>query len=722
VLAGLAMLACLGGLPGGVRAATIYVTQTGSDANSGLSWSEAKGTVAGGLAAAVAGDEVWVAAGVYVERITLKAGAALYGGFAGSETQLEQRSVASNPTVLDGNRTGNVVTSPSGATATTRIDGFTIRNGYVSNGYGGGIYCSSSSPTIANCTITGNDALYGGGVHCVAASPMIANTIVAFNSSGINTVGSGTPVLRHNCVYGNTSSNYYGLIDPTGTDDNISADPKLAGPAFGNVHLQPDSPCRDAGDNSLVQADWLDIDGQARIQGSHVDIGADESDGTAWPAGPYAVIRVAPEGDDANDGSSWELAKRTVQAGIDAATGGEVWVKAGVYLERVALPAYVYLYGGFTGTETQRDQRNWAAYPTILDGQAGGSVVTVRGGVGVNALDGFTIRNGRTNTGGGGIDCFCSSPTIANCTITGNSATYYGGGIYWGESSPTIVNCTITGNQASSGGGLCCEYDSAVITNCTIAGNIASSGGGIYCRYSRSTIANTIVAFNSSGIHGTAFLIPVLWHNCVYGNTAYNYSGLTDPTGTNGNISADPLFVRHPHDGGDGWGTGDNDDYGNLRLLAGSPCIDAGNNVALPADAADLDGDGDTSEPLPFDAAGRARLVDDPAKADTGAGTPPIVDIGAYEAFPTVRADFSRDGYVDAEDLEMFEACATGPMVFYDPAALPGPLPGCSLTPGGDGRIAADFDRDGDVDQDDFGIFQRCYGTEAGPAQDCDAQ
>ncbi|HXK84933.1 MAG TPA: hypothetical protein PLS82_02765, partial [Phycisphaerae bacterium] len=154
VLAGLAMLACLGGLPGGVRAATIYVTQTGSDANSGLSWSEAKGTVAGGLAAAVAGDEVWVAAGVYVERITLKAGAALYGGFAGSETQLEQRSVASNPTVLDGNRTGNVVTSPSGATATTRIDSFTIRNGYVSNGYGGGIYCSSSSPTIANCTIT----------------------------------------------------------------------------------------------------------------------------------------------------------------------------------------------------------------------------------------------------------------------------------------------------------------------------------------------------------------------------------------------------------------------------------------------------------------------------------------------------------------------------------------------------------------------------------------
>ena len=84
----------------------------------------------------------------------------------------------------------------------------------------------------------------------------------------------------------------------------------------------------------------MDIDAQARILGSHVDIGADESDGTLRPAGPYTVVRVRPGGNDAQNGSSWALAKRTVQAGINAASllGGEVWVQAGTYGERITLP------------------------------------------------------------------------------------------------------------------------------------------------------------------------------------------------------------------------------------------------------------------------------------------------------------------------------------------------------------------------------------------------
>ena len=54
-------------------------------------------------------------------------------------------------------------------------------------------------------------------------------------------------------------------------------------------------------------------------------------------------------------------------------------------------------------------------------------------------------------------------------------------------------------------------------------------------------VNNTIVAFNSSGIAGAA--TAELRYNCVYGNTVYNYPGVTDPTGTNGNISVDPLFA-----------------------------------------------------------------------------------------------------------------------------------------------------------------------------------
>ena len=79
------------GLGPAADAKVVFVAKTGSDANNGLSWATAKATVQAGLSAAVAGDEVWVAAGTYVERITLTAEAALYGGFTGGEADRVQR-------------------------------------------------------------------------------------------------------------------------------------------------------------------------------------------------------------------------------------------------------------------------------------------------------------------------------------------------------------------------------------------------------------------------------------------------------------------------------------------------------------------------------------------------------------------------------------------------------------------------------------------------------
>ncbi|GMV97171.1 MAG: hypothetical protein AMXMBFR83_15300 [Phycisphaerae bacterium] len=55
--------------------------------------------------------------------------------------------------------------------------------------------------------------------------------------------------------------------------------------------------------------------------------------------------------------------------------------------------------------------------------------------------------------------------------------------------------------------------------------------------------------------------------------------------------------------------------------------------------------------------------------------------------------------------FSVFEACATGPEIPYDAHNLPS---GCPLVPDPQGHIAVDFDKDGDVDQNDFGVFQRC--------------
>jgi len=66
-------------------------------------------------------------------------------------------------------------------------------------------------------------------------------------------------------------------------------------------------------------------------------------------------------------------------------------------------------------------------------------------------------------------------------------------------------------------------------------------------------------------------------------------------------------------------------------LLATSNAIDAGDNNAVPPDTVDQDGDGNTSEPLPYDLDNTRRFTDVDGLAETGNGTSPIVDMGAYE-------------------------------------------------------------------------------------------
>ncbi|MCX6376156.1 MAG: chitobiase/beta-hexosaminidase C-terminal domain-containing protein, partial [Armatimonadetes bacterium] len=516
-----------------------------------------------------------------------------------------------------------------------------------------------------NNTIVGNTADWdGGGIYCSSSSATIANNIVAFNYFGMY-LSVGALTIRNNDVYGNARYNYSGTTDPTGTNGNMSVDPKLASATYGNVHIQPDSPCVDAGEDSVVQPGWLDTDGQARVQGAHADVGADESDGSVWAAGPYCVVRVSAEGNDANDGSSWLLAKRTVQAAINAASGrgGDVWVKAGVYNERITLGMYAYVYGGFGGSETARTQRNWRTNETVLDGGGAGSVVTAIYGHVFSGIDGFTIRNGRKGafSDGGGIWCFISSPTISNNRITGNTsdqgggiyiynsapaisnnfigsnvAEYWGGGIYCDYGScPTIANNLIAGNSAPGisgglygyGGGIYCYGGShPVVANNTISGNTATVGGGLDCEGNSSpTVSNNLIVFGSSGVSTDSISTPVLRNNDVYGNTLYDYSGISPGTG---DISADPLFVNR---------TG-----GDYHLSGGSPCINAGDDSVVQPGWLDMD-----EEPRIYG---------------------PHVDIGAdeYQGIPWVaRPAFAPDGgtYISPQNVSI--SCATPDAVIH---------------------------------------------------------
>jgi len=111
------------------------------------------------------------------------------------------------------------------------------------------------------------------------------------------------------------------------------------------------------------------------------------------------IIHVAGDATGSGDGSSWQDAFTTLAAGLAAsASGDEIWVKSATYPEAIRLTTGVRLYGGFAGVESERDGRDWASHPTVIDATGLGKSA-VRGAN--NAiLDGFRITGGSADKGG----------------------------------------------------------------------------------------------------------------------------------------------------------------------------------------------------------------------------------------------------------------------------------------------------------------------------------
>ncbi|MBL7809567.1 MAG: hypothetical protein JNN28_17235 [Saprospiraceae bacterium] len=179
-----------------------YVRAAATGANTGVSWTDAFTDLQAALQIAVAGDEVWVAEGVYyptadtVRNISFepKSGVQVYGGFAGNETAVEQRdwtthvSMLSGDIGLQGDSTDNSLNvmylfQPD---TNTVVDGFTLCFGRAddepaSNGSrhraicGGGLYIEAGNwdalATVRHCRFWRNSALsFGGGVMTNGAS------------------------------------------------------------------------------------------------------------------------------------------------------------------------------------------------------------------------------------------------------------------------------------------------------------------------------------------------------------------------------------------------------------------------------------------------------------------------------------------------------------------------------------------------------------------------
>ncbi len=391
-----------------------------------------------------------------------------------------------------------------------------------------------------------------------------------------------------------------------------------------------------------------------------------------------AVIYVNAAAGGANNGTSWANAYTSLQTALAAAAAtDELWVAAGTYRPDAsdrtisfAMKNGVGIYGGFSGVETQRSQRDPSANVTILSGDIGtpsssidNSHHVVTAGAGVTSsgvLDGFTITAGQadgappSNDGGAGLWNNGGSPTLAQLIFTGNFAQSEGGALRVTGGTPIILSSTFLGNSAAFGGHGGAVYATAggsvTAQRCVFRSNTISSastgGGGIESSGTPVILINSIFAQNSpSGLqvssangsvidnstftsntaYGAAFLSStgnsiansIFWGNstgqlCLgapcTGSATVTYSDIQGGgiPGT-GNIDADPLFISAPSD---------------LRPGPLSPVVDAGNNGAVPGG-------------VTVDVVGLPRFFDDPEVEDTGAGLgPPYVDMGAYERIP----------------------------------------------------------------------------------------
>jgi hypothetical protein len=621
--------------------ARVYVRASAPPGGDGASWATALQDVqsAIGLAVRARGvvTEVWVAAGTYKPDLGTGnrefsfrpvEGVTIYGGFAGTETQLSQRNVPANPTILDGDIGTPAVTDNSyhvvdlsGLNATAVLDGFVIQRGQadgdtwphyagagvraecsaavlrnctIRNNFaaylGGGAYVLHGQPRFEHCVFESNDAEYGGGAENVDAAPIYADCEFRFNDAvagggGLHLAGSDAKISG--CTFTSNSADFGGALR------SLDGDPAVADCVF---HLNS---ARFAG------AAMFDFSGNPQVTSATFTYNLSEFAGAMLVDGPGVAAMVSGlfETNEARDGD---------EPGIGAGGG-------------------LVISNGATGVVSAEFRNNYAGF-----GGAGCAVF--------NASP--TLRDCRftENESWYGAGLWCSdnaSVRIERSGFFGNVARYGGAGAHSSEATSTFYNAIFSANAVPENvGGAILNVGGGAKTyvNCTFAGNSALFGGAaIWSEGGPSHLRNCIVYSHA----GTAIQpanggTVTVTHSTVQGG----YAGT-------GNTSADPQFVDP--DGPDSLpGTPDDD----LRLQSTSPAIDASDNTALPQD-------------VTLDYAGRPRYRDVPSVPDTGVGDArPRADRGAHEFNPVLPGDMNCDGVLSVGDIAGFVLALTNPSAY----------------------------------------------------------
>ncbi|HNT77659.1 MAG TPA: choice-of-anchor Q domain-containing protein [Anaerolineae bacterium] len=451
----------------------IYVQADATGANTGASWTDAFTSLESALAAASVGDQIWIATGTYTPTnrqtpgdarsatFVLKAGVALYGGFAGDESQLSERDWVAHVATLSGDlgivgdRADNAyhVVTANGVDATALLDGVTITGGNADlvsdtdpQGHGGGLLNQSASPTLNHVTFYTNTAYLGGGMGNFTQSAPTLNQ-VTFIENAAN-FGGG--------IYNQDAS---GVTFNAGrmAQNRVTV-------AGGGIYNYMD--CGNILDNVTLQRNQ-------------------SGTGGAGIFNYKAAVTVTASSFISNVAGS---VGGGLYNGISSQAHG-------------ALPSSAHLTDViFRGNHAHNGGgiSNANSALTILAGR---------------------IENNRADSCGGGLidggDFFSIAGTVIDDTVfEGNVATNFGGGVYYTGGATRITNSTFRRNQAlvNSGGAMALEsvHSNGVFTNVVIIENQAAlRGGGIYMVGGLPVVSNVAVISNTAQMGGGLYAMEL---------------------------------------------------------------------------------------------------------------------------------------------------------------------------------------------------------------------
>jgi predicted outer membrane repeat protein len=550
-------------------------------------------TIGDAIAAAPAGAVLALCAGTYQEQLLIEGKSLTIRGTEGATA-----------TALDAGERGIAITLRATGNGGLTVEGLTIRGG-DNGGGGGGIRCETSGLRLINDVLRGNRAgaggggLFasgceldvsgtafmdndgaerGGGALLVDSSGQISGSHFEGNRAvygGGVTLTGGSVALRSNQVKGNAAELRGGgvYIDSDATVEENLITGNTSGWTGGGVHIMEHAPVLRA--NQVKDNEAVNDGGGIYLHKSSATITDCDITGNR-------------SGDDGGGIRLFESSARVegnrIASNTTADGGGGIRVShvASTFIDNDIHDNQAYMGGGMD----MDNDSSVVQGGVVADNQAtiGGGISATRYPWNGSLFDGVRVSGNRADDGGGmylennfvqldlsgvelvgnqasrggGLFVRATNVTVHNTVFDGNQADQQGGALYVGQPEPWTEPCPCPPTSPSI------DLDFAVIHQ-----NRAGEGGALWAEMAGLTVTSSILSGNQAPAVVAQGGDPAWSYNDT---SPASFSGMTNPTGSDGNISADPQYADQ-----------------SFRLAGGSPCVNAGDPSLADPDGSRAD-------------------------------------------------------------------------------------------------------------------------------------